>query len=842
MSRPEPARSRRAPAARPRTVRGLNLKNPGALWWLGVGYVVLGCSLAATLAWPVYQSPRFVAVTAVAIFSGMALAVLARARRWPAWIVTLLFVLTYVLGSVLLAVPSTWSGLPGALAAARDTVTSVVLGWKQLLTLELPLGEYQNVLAPVFLVFLVAAGGATALATGARRSAVAAVPVLLLLGGFGIAFGPTNPGEPWRFAGVEITAPREVLLGLSLVAASLLWLILRNAWLRRAALAEGRGNVATVDVQGRTTAVTVRRGVSGMAMVAVAVVAGLLVAPWCAQLSARTTLRTGVEPQLVVQEKPSPLGDYRKAFQSGALSKPLFTVTGRLEGVHRIALAGLDAWDGEQYRVSADDRFVRLASSHASSAAQEVDISIGEGFSGIWMPLPSGVEAAPRFTGARADELSNGFYLDRASGAGLQIAGAGATRGLRAGDAYSISVVPADAVAPGEPGEGSLLASGDYPQLNAWLKKQAQPRTADGFQELVRRLRERGYLSHSLEQDKQSEAWMKALSAQADYRFQASYAGHSRGRVEQLFKDLNDQQARLGPGASKEQFVAAVGDDEQFATAVSLLAQSYGYESRVVLGVRLGPNTSGGVPDCAKVCTGANLAAWVEVRTPGTGDWAAVDADPQFTMRPTTISVNRQLPKNPTAPERTDAQVAQPPSSQNNDHDQAPKAQEEEPGVWDTLWPVLRVVGLVLLGVLLLVLPVLVIVLARTIRRARRRRARVPEVAIVGAWQDLLDAWVDSGGQAPHGTRPVVAAALGTSGARELAALVDAAVFAEHPPGPDLAAVAWELSDRERKLLTESQDLRHRWLSRVRMTSFLRALPGGTIRWTAWVGGKKGTA
>lgn len=842
MSRPEAARGRRTPVARARTFRGLSGRNPGALWWLGAAYAAAGCSLAAALAWPVYQSPRFVVVAAVAIVSGMVLAVVARARRWPAWLVMVLFVIAYLLGSVLVAVPSTWSGIPGALTAVRDTITSVVLGWKQLLTLELPLGEYQNVLAPAFLVFLAGAGGATALATAGRRYAAAAVPVILLLGGFGIAFGPTDPGDPWQLAGIEITAPREVLLGLALVAVSLLWLILRNEWLRRAALAEGRGNVATVSVKERTTAVTVRRGVSGVAMVAFAVVAGLLLAPWCEQLSARTTLRTGVEPRLVVQEKPSPLGDYRKAFRGEALSKPLFTVTGQVEGVRRIALAGLDAWDGDQYRVSADDRFVRLASSQTPAGAQQVDITIGEGFSGIWMPLPSGVDVAPRFGGARAEELSNGFYLDRASGAGLQIAGSGATRGLRAGDSYSVAVVPVDAAVPAEPGEGSLLPADDHPQLNAWLKKQAQPRTSDGFQELVRRLRERGYLSHSLEQDKDSVGWMKALSAQADYRFQASYAGHSRGRVEQLFKDLNDQQARLDPGASKEQFVAAVGDDEQFATAVSLIAQSYGYESRVVLGVRLGPNTSGGVPDCAKVCTGANLAAWVEVRTPGTGAWAAVDADPQFTMRPTTISVNRQLPKNPASPERTDAQVAQPPSSQNNDHDQAAKAAEEDPGVWDTLWPVLRVVGLVLLGLLFLALPVLVIVLARTIRRARRRRAQVPEVAIVGAWQELLDAWTDSGRQVPAGTRPVVANALGTPGARELATLVDSAVFAEHPPGPDLAAVAWELSTSERKALLESQDLRQRWLSKVRMNSFLRALPGGRVRWNAWHGGKKGTA
>jgi len=819
-----------------------NLKNPGLLWWLGIGYVLLSAGLAAALAWPVYQGWRFVLVAGAATLTGMSLAVLARALRWQAWLVALSFLLAYVLGAVLFAVPSAWSGLPGALGAVRDTLTALVLGWKQLLTLELPLGEYQSVLAPAFLVFLCGTGGATALVTGRRRFAPAAVPIIMLLGGFGIAFGPTDPGEPWRFGMFDVPAPREVLLGLSLLAASMLWLLLRSRVLRHEALAEGRGSVATVNVQGRATAVALRRGVSGAALLIVAVVGGLLLAPWSAQLSARTTLRTGVEPQLVVQQKPSPLGEYRKAFVSRELEKPLFTVTGRLEGVDRIALAGLDFWDGEQYRVSADDRFIRLASSRTAEGAQDVDITIEDGFSGIWMPLPAGVESAPHFGGPRADALANGFYLDRESGAGLQITGSGGSQGLQPGDSYSVPVVPTGPVAPGAPGQGSLLSLGDYPQLTAWLKKQAQPMTADGFQEVVKRLRERGYLSHSLEQDQDAAAWMKALSAKGDYHFQASYAGHSRGRVEQLFKDLNEQQARLGPGASKEQFVAAVGDDEQFATAVSLLAQAFGYESRVVLGVRLGDDATGGVPRCAKVCTGANLAAWVDVRTPGTGDWATVDADPQFTMRPTTISVNRQLPKNPTSPERTDAQVAQPPSSQNNDHDQSSKATEEDPGVWETLWPMLRLVGLVLLGLFFLLLPVLVIVLSRKIRRARRRRARVPEVAVVGAWQDLLDAWVDGGGTVPPGTRPVIAHLIGTLGARELAVLVDAAVFAEHPPGPEIAVVAWELSTSERRALTEVQDLRHRWLSTLRLSSFLRALPGGRIRWNIWNGGKKETA
>ena len=77
--------------------------------------------------------------------------------------------------------------------------------------------------------------------------------------------------------------------------------------------------------------------------------------------------------------------------------------------------------------------------------------------------------------------------------------------------------------------------------------------------------------------------WMQSLP---DYTFQPSASGHSLARIDAMFARLLERETDPRAAAS-ENFVAAVGDDEQFATAVALIARELGFPARVVVGARL---------------------------------------------------------------------------------------------------------------------------------------------------------------------------------------------------------------------------------------------------------------
>ena len=114
-----------------------------ALTFWALGFVAVGIALATAAAWPVYESPRALVVGVAGGLLGMGVAVLARMLRWGALLAALAAVAMYLIVAVPLAIPSALSSVPAFLGGLRDAVFGVVLGWKQMLTLAPPLGEYQ---------------------------------------------------------------------------------------------------------------------------------------------------------------------------------------------------------------------------------------------------------------------------------------------------------------------------------------------------------------------------------------------------------------------------------------------------------------------------------------------------------------------------------------------------------------------------------------------------------------------------------------------------------------------------------------------------------------------------
>nr|WP_243752345.1 transglutaminase domain-containing protein [Leucobacter weissii] len=354
------------------------------------------------------------------------------------------------------------------------------------------------------------------------------------------------------------------------------------------------------------------------------------------------------------------------------------------------------------------------------------------------------------------------------------------------------------------------------PQLQEWLEAQDQPATGDGLAELVERLRVRGYLSHTLGEDGDSEVWAERAGISS---VKQSPGGHSLARIERLFEELNDQERKVGADGEPPQLVAGIGDDEQFAVAAALIARALGFESRVVLGVRLGGEEQGvpGVPACDGECRGEHLAAWIEVRDDD-GAWRPVDVSPQTRTPPQVIEEGSRLPEFGSVPEERDAREVDPPVGTGERDDDAERARND--GGADWVWPTLRAVALSLAAAALIAAPLLFLPLAKRRRERRRRTAPDPELRALGAWQEMVDRADDAGVRIPDGVgRGGVAEALGTRPARWSAAQVDRAVFSPAGASGADAEWLWAAADADR---AERRAAATRW-ERLRAAYSLRS-------------------
>jgi len=830
---------------------------------IDAGYVVVGGLIATVVAWPIYQHPQALLVGVVGTLLGTLLALGGRLLRLPWWADAAAAVGAYLLVSVPLAIP----GLFPArwLDGLRDAVLGVVLGWKQLVTLDMPLGDYQAVLVPLLVVTLFGAFAATRIAVSARRAVILAPIIVFAMSAFGVAFGtsqilasaPFRRLPPLPGLGYLMTAQVLIAAGVVLVVATVGWSALRARQERREALARAAGVAETqVRVHRGSAGALLRRGglATGMLVVAI-LVAGAVAVP-ALQLD-REVIRDSTRPLELVAPDASPLESYRQWVDDGRFEEELFTVEAG-EGVDRLRFAVLDAFDGVRFQVGDSDggaRFARLPSTVGGGEAVRVEVA--DGYRQPWVPVPGDLASAASFPvpGDRAIALEDGTYYAVDGSAAIVLApgaaGAAGAPGLVAGDALVIAGVPvADAreaigaATGGPPRHG--VDEDAFPELTAWLRSQGVAADGRGLLAAVDALRSRGYLSHAL-LDGEATAWFADARERAgDFEFKESRAGHSTARIEALFAQLLERQRQvLGAsgavpvGADAAALVAGVGDDEQFAAAGALLAWALGFDARVVVGVHLLETEAMRPPDgsapaveaCAAVadgeyrCEGRHVGAWIEVRV---GDrWVPLDTSPQFVRPPQENREGELPPPHGTQPERPVASLVDPPNAPPTEGDAGAAPSDPIEVLPPEAFPVLWVVGLSLGAAGLLVLPAIVLLATKALRRVRRR-AGDPEASIVGAWEELVDDAVDLRQlDLTAGTRRAVAARLGAPAALRLAELADRAVFAERPPVEADRDGAWELLAEAREDFREGVAFWHRVGAALDPRSFARHLGSG---------------
>lgn len=786
--------------------------------------------------YPIYQTPWFWVVAAVSLLTANLVAWLSRRAKWRWWLTALVTFGVYLVIGIPLASPQVFSAPQELLRVVTGVATAPVTGWKDILTLDLPLGTYQTTLALIIFAAITLGVVSLRLALSSTRMWVLAAPAALTLTVLGTVLGTSVNLGNFSIGGFHVSGVFQLVIGVFALIVALLWIVWRVQSERSIALGIARES-SRAKLQTRTDRAKLARWSLSAAMLAIALVAGLAAAPAIVAGATRDVPRTSIDPELHLQRQLSPLETYRDYFSDDWFDTALFTVDAPAEA-DRVRIATLRYFDGTTIGAvsptlgeeSHETAFQRIPSPLIASASDRVTAQVNiQRYRGVWVPTVGSLSSID-FTGQDRIALADGFFYNRESGTGVQLASPGLVTGTQYTQLASLDDrADAQSFAPAR--SSASLAEGIVPEeLTEWVELQQVSRDGAGLTELIDRLRERGYLSHALMQDEgESALWVQGLGG---YSFEPSRAGHSTERIRQLFSDLLEREAEVGTEAAPEMLVAAVGNDEQFAVASMMLADTLGFDARIAIGAKLQPGDDArdGIPACeAGTCTGGNMAAWLEVQDAQTGAWAALDVTPQHSVPPMPDVEQRSDPRNQTEVDTERVDTVPPPEPNPSDSSGGDDESSETGLDLAWLWSALRIAGIVLLALLILAGPFLLIVIAKLLRRRTRFSAEDPVGRVVGGWNEFVDTAIDHGRPIPRAeTRTEIARIYSPEnpGPAHLAALADQAVFSLTSPDGAESGAYWGLVDEERRRLAREKPR----FARIRAALSLRSFRHGFAR------------
>ncbi len=743
--------------------------------------------IASAALWPIYQSPEIVVLVAATVLIGSVIAISGAIFRWSTLTLTVICVLVYLLAGVALAIPD--RALLGVLPTAQgelELLQGTALSWKQLLTITLPVGSYQSLLVPAFILVLAATVVGLSVGLRARWGELGVLaPIALYIAAIALGEARANWG---------------LQLSLGLLAATLGWLVWRRWYRRRASIRVLAARA--LDADGRPLESTGDNNFSGFrtilsAGLIVVIASGSAVAATLAlpPTGQRQVLRTVVTKPFDPRVYASPLSGFRRYEQPRDANASMLTVSGLPIG-GRIRLATLDTYDGIVYSVgssqvsSESGSFTRVPYTFDQSAIVGTPVTLRVtvgGYSGIWLPTVGKFESIS-FSGADAAPLRDSFFYNDTSGTAVVV------KTLQSGDSYSISGIeprqpspdqlatlrPGTAVVPRAPVVPDQLSS----TLDGWTRSQTTP--GERLVAMIAAMKRTGYISHGVDPGQP-----------------ASRSGHAADRITQL---LTDQRM--------------IGDQEQYAVTAALMARQLGFPARVVFGFLPEVNVNGPTD-----VLGKDISAWVEVDTAQYG-WVTIDATPPDR------SIPAELPKDPSTISRPQSPVqplvnepARPntPLPPNGTQESTPK---DNP-LLVALLAALQALGWLAIGLAVILAPFIAIVVAKLRRRTLRRRAPTALQRISGGWQEFEDAVVDHGYEPPvSSTRTEVASTVGGVRSLVLAAVTDRAVFSPDPPREEDADKVWRAVTDLREAMSHDRTRRQR----VRAAISLRSLGGYSVK------------
>ncbi|AKV54996.1 transglutaminase-like domain-containing protein [Bifidobacterium actinocoloniiforme] len=540
----------------------------------------------------------------------------------------------------------------------------------------------------------------------------------------------------------------------------------------------------------------------------------------------RLVLREHYQPPTSIVTRTSPLSTYR-AYLKDFRQEPLLEVEG-LPSPAPIRLAVLDAFDGQVWTVGGTGStegggYRRLGRQQPNAADnQQEQPTAGPPFvatfhvhAGLGPGLMPSVGHAERFDRAQAVPLDQAYY-DAASAAALAPAGLAGPFSYREQGHLPPRPPSRQAIA------SARAAPVTQPPLNrppAGLTQAANrfagttPGVSAGRKalNLADALRSEGWFSHGLAGDYPSQA------------------GHGSYRIERMLRAD-----------------ALVGDSEQYASLMALMARQEGLSARVVLGFlpqqgqaaidAEAQSVPSPKPNGPLTFTGEDMQAWVEVDLEGLG-WVAFHPTPPQSRRPQTDRSERQKEPNRARPPLplSDPLREGPPSVDNPQNAGSGGQGTKHEGWWERVGPLLRAMALWTLP--LWVCTGLLAGLSAASRRSLRllKLTGTPRERILAGWRFLIALarrlgvpvsgrtrsqqaqTLDRSLHAALGERPPAGRASGPEAnpANALALLADQAAFSTADCSPQEADLYWQSVDRAAVRLLSSKGRFRRWAWRL---------------------------
>ena len=552
------------------------------------------------------------------------------------------------------------------------------------------------------------------------------------------------------------------------------------------------------------------------ALLTLALAAGVICSVGLLPAPTRLVIRDHYQPPMDPYQFTSPLSDYR-AYVKRHRDDTLVTVHNLPAGTP-VRMAVMDRYDGKVWNLSdssgagaADYR--RIGAQIRTEAQQEkakdaksagkpftATFQIREGFNHAWLPSAGQVEGIDPVQGLQREDL----YFNKATDTALT------DQVLQAGSSYTVHGLTEDRpetrrIANSDPGQAQVPPLADAPES---LPKAAASMTSmqvrGGARALAieERLHKEGWFSHGLA---------------GDY---PSPSGHGDYRINQLLQGQ-----------------AMVGDSEQYASAMALLARQTGLPSRVVLGF-LPKNRDGSISRSRTRTeadgstridfTGRDAQAWVEVNLKGLG-WV-----PFYPTPPETKTPDKSLDSTPPDP-RTLVRQPPPPLVDPPRDDRTTQgrtsvggqeaSRQSSPSFWQRYGPV---IAKATLWTMPFWLPALMILLLLAVKVWLRRQARSTgdaKTRIRAGWRQIGNLGRQTGlplegtrsEQATLIARTLLTDPPGSSSAglrRELDRLrdmADQASFDRNPSDEQEAEACWQLVDKLRSAILASLPRTRRW-------------------------------
>lgn len=714
---------------------------------LDAAFVVALCMVALVGFSTTYSGWSFLAAGAFGVLLGVGVGRIGSLLRQPVLMVAALTVVVFFLlgGAVALRGQAVAGVLPTP-SVLVDLADLSVHGWMQLLTTLPPVDTNGPLLVIPYILGLVCGAAGFTLARRVRHSiAPVAAPVALLASV--ILLGTPQPAA-------------LLLQGAGFTCAACVWAAIRAA--RRHNRVGGRTR--------RLSRVAAGAGVLAVTA-AVAVVAGPAL-PGAGD-NPRLVLRDHVQPPVDVAALPSPLVGFRKYTKDAnqLWDQTLFTVSPLPTGT-TVRIATLDDYDGAVWgasnRSGAATSFQRVGSRIAqpvTGTPVTVHVTIKAAYAqaddlDAWLPTV-GAATAVDFAGPQAASDADGFRYNLGTRSGV------VTDRLSAGDSYTVQAVLDSTAAPTDP---QPLGQSDVDSKFTALAASRAVQWAG----------------------KASGPWNQVQAVATYLHANGAYSDGGPGETQFL---PGHGSGRLGSFLNGHQ---PVGDDEQYAAALALIANDLGIPARVVLGAM--PESDGAVK-------GKDVHAWVEVHV-ADGRWIPI---PQTAFMPDTSRKPDQQPpqqiQNASAAVVPPPNAVRPPSTLDDAEQAATRGGHTgthiDPMSWQ--WPEFVVEAVTWGGppILLAALLCGLIVVVKARRRLVRRTRGTPVSRFATGWAELLDHARDLGVAVPRsGTRREQAARLARYDIGYLAVAADATVFGPGTSSDRDASSFWQEVDRARRAMS----------------------------------------